>query len=185
MKTVFISGSISIGSLDREVAARIANAVEGGLSIIVGDANGVDSLAQQTLIALDAQNVVVYCSGTHPRNNLGHWPVETVQTDAKPGTRAYFTAKDLTMAMAADYGLMIWDRKSQGTLKNVAEMLARNRTSVVYLADKRRFMTIATPKDFAALLDCMTKPERAKAEAKLKIIPAILGQAAGQGAFAV
>ena len=87
MTTVFIAGSIAISRLHPAVTARIANAVEADLSIVVGDADGVDASVQATLRDLGATRVTVYCSGDVPRNNLGEWPVTGVYPSAAPGWR--------------------------------------------------------------------------------------------------
>lgn len=58
---------------------------------------------------------------------MGHWPVQRVETSHSPGSRAFFTAKDIRMAELADIGLMVWDTKSTGTLSNVIELLARRK----------------------------------------------------------
>ena len=42
MTTVFIAGSIAIKRLHDKVRQRIAKAVTGGLSVVVGDAGGAD-----------------------------------------------------------------------------------------------------------------------------------------------
>ncbi|MEO7689679.1 MAG: hypothetical protein ABIS51_10370 [Sphingomonas sp.] len=53
--------------------------------------------------------------------------------DAVPGTRAYFTAKDVEVAQAANYGLMIWNSKNAGTLSNVSELAKARKKSVVFV----------------------------------------------------
>src|SRR4051812_43968270 len=108
MTTVFVGGSMNIKHLAREIVDRLANIVESNFRVIVGDASGVDSSLQETLRDLDANNVTVFCSGNVPRNNIGGWTVSRVDTDATPGSRAFFSTKDLMMARLADYGLMIW-----------------------------------------------------------------------------
>ena len=75
------------------------------------------------------------------------WPTlarksHNVYSKAKVGSRAYFTAKDLEMARTSDYGLMIWDCKSTGTLSNVIELLREKKKSVVF--GKRRSATSLT-----------------------------------------
>jgi hypothetical protein len=124
MTTVFIAGSISINRLHKNVQERIGKIVSSGLDVVVGDADGADTSIQKCL--RDYQAVKV--TGNVPRNNVADWPVHNVYSKAKAGSRAYFTAKDLEMARESDYGLMIWDCKSTGTLSNVIELLREKRS---------------------------------------------------------
>src|SRR5206468_1875838 len=133
MTTVFIAGSIAIKKLHPLFRERLVNIVQSEFDIVLGDADGADSSIQQALFDLKAKRVTVYCAGPKPRNNIGGWPVENITSDAEPGTRAFFTAKDMRMASVADYGLMIWDTKSTGTLSNVLELLRLGRKSVVFV----------------------------------------------------
>lgn len=72
-----------------------------GYEVIVGDADGADSAIQRFLLENGATNATVFCTGDRPRNNLGDWPINGVTTYHAQGSRAYFTAKDITMADAA------------------------------------------------------------------------------------
>jgi hypothetical protein len=178
METVFIAGSIAISRLDDRVKERISNAVSAGLSIAVGDADGADTSIQQHLSSIHAEHVTVYCGGNRPRNNVGDWTVQRVHSDARPGTRGYFTAKDLKMAEVADYGLMIWDSKSTGTLSNVIELLRERKKSVVFLNKEKTFLTVSDDTTFAELLNKMSTAAMEIAERKigLSLKIAALGQ---------
>lgn len=167
MDTVFIAGSIAISRLDNRVKERISKAVDADLSIVVGDADGADKSIQQHLVDIHAQKVTVYCSGTEPRNNLGDWTVEHVRTDAAPGTRGFFTAKDRKMADAADFGLMIWDTKSTGTLSNVIELLNAKKKSLVFVNKLKTFVTVGDTNSLEQLLANMSEGARMKAERKI------------------
>ena len=46
------------------------------------------------------------------------------------------------MAEAADYGLMIWDAKSTGTLSNVIELLSRKKKSLVFVNKEKEFKVV-------------------------------------------
>lgn len=167
MKTVFIAGSIAISRLDSRVKERISKAVDTGLSIVVGDAEGADTSIQQHLASIGAQHVTVYCSGDSPRNNVGDWSVEHVFPDALPGTRGYFTAKDLKMAETANYGLMIWDAKSTGTLSNVIELLKTKKKSVVFVNKAKAFVNVSDGESLERLIENMSDVAKAKAERKI------------------
>ena len=178
MTTVFIAGSISISRLHPKVQERINNIVSSDFDIVVGDADGADTSIQECLLKYQAQRVTVYCTGDTPRNNVAQWPVHRVTSKAKTGTRAYFTAKDLQMARRSDYGLMVWDCKSTGTLSNVIELLKERKKSVVFVNKKTDFVTISDRAGLDHLLALMSDHARIKAEEKigLSFVVASLGQ---------
>jgi len=133
MPSVFVAGSINIKHLDLAFCSRLSAVSERKFTILVGDAMGADAAIQQELNRAGVDDVVVYCSGSEPRNNIGSWRVERVFTLAEPGSRAFFTAKDKKMAEDADYGLMVWDKRSTGTLSNIIELVKSQRPSAVFL----------------------------------------------------
>ena len=56
------------------------------------------------------------------------------------------------MADAAEYGLMLWDGKSKGTVNNVVNLSRDHKPVVVYIAPNRQFRTIKTFDDLKGLL---------------------------------
>jgi hypothetical protein len=56
------------------------------------------------------------------------------------------------MAREADYGMMLWDGRSSGTLVNVARMVAARKPVVLYVSPKRSFLTLKSRKDLEGLL---------------------------------
>jgi len=173
MTKVFVAGSITIQNLDMLIVERLKKIVNSQLHVIIGDANGVDSSAQRVLLELGCQYATVFSSSEKPRNNLGSWPVQVVHTHHAAGTRAFFTAKDLKMAEEADYGLMVWDTKSTGTLSNVIELLKRKKCSVVYVNKIKKFFIIKSPEHLQALIDCMSPASIVKANEKIKLFEKI------------
>lgn len=169
MTTVFIAGSISISRLHEKVQERIRNIVSSNLNVVVGDADGADTSIQECLRACHADKVTVYCTGETPRNNVANWPVHNVQSKAKVGTRAFFTAKDVEMARNSDFGLMVWDCKSTGTLSNVLELLKAKKKSVVFVNKNKDFVTIGEKSGLDHLLQFMSEHARAKAEEKISL----------------
>lgn len=167
MTTVFIAGSITIKHLDLKVQERIMNIVHQDFDVVVGDADGVDTSIQQFLLDANYPRVTVFCTGDTPRNNIGSWAVHQVKTYHKPGSRAYFTAKDLAMAEAADSGLMIWDTKSTGTLSNVIELLSRKKFSWAFINKLKTFHAVKNVDALEGLLDHMPPPARLKADRKI------------------
>lgn len=169
MHKVFISGSMKIHNLDPAILSRLDNIIASKYQIIVGDADGVDSSIQSYLYAHAVQDVVVYCTGRRPRNNIGRWKVESITTEEKPGTRAYFTAKDLKMAEDCDYGLMIWDAKSTGTLSNALELLKCNKLALVYVNKERKFVKLKNVQDIFELLTFMSERAKEQADSKIRL----------------
>lgn len=169
MTTVFIAGSITIKHLDIEVQERIMNIVHQNFDVIVGDADGVDRSIQQFLLDVNYASVTVFCTGETPRNNVGNWPVNSVKSYSKPGSRAYFTAKDVAMAKVADSGLMIWDTKSTGTLSNVITLLEDKKFSRIFINKLNTFHVVKNMETLDALLTFMSPPARLKAESKISL----------------
>ncbi len=170
MTTVFISGSMNIKHLDSKVKERISNIVTSEFEVVVGDADGADTSIQQYLSELCCSKVTVYCSGSSPRNNVGNWPVHVVKTSYSEGSRAFFTAKDLEMAEIADFGLMIWDTKSTGTISNVVELLSRKKKSVVFVNKEKSFKTVGSVEQLEALIGCMSEHAKRKADEKIRLL---------------
>jgi hypothetical protein len=56
------------------------------------------------------------------------------------------------MAEAAEYGLMLWDGKSKGTVNNVVNLCRDHTPVVMYVATTKQFRTIKTPDDLRDLL---------------------------------
>lgn len=167
MTTVFIAGSISISRLHEKVQERISNIVSSDLNVVVGDADGADTSIQECLRSYRASKVTVYCTGEAPRNNVANWPVHHVQSKARAKSRAFFTAKDVEMAKNSDFGLMVWDCKSTGTLSNVIELLKEKKKSVVFVNKHKDFVTVGDQSGLHQLLHFMSEHARAKAEEKI------------------
>lgn len=167
MHKVFISGSMGIKNIKQDVLRRIDNIIDSRFHILVGDADGVDASIQSYLVSKDAKYVLVYCAGDQPRNNVGNWNVQRIQTSYAPGTRAYFTAKDLEMANDCDYGLMIWDAKSTGTLSNAIELLKRQKSSLVFVNKEQIFLKVKSVMDLESLISYMSESALNKADKKI------------------
>jgi hypothetical protein len=167
MQSVFVAGSIKVRSLPVAFVGRLEKLIASGLMVMVGDANGADRAIQQVLLDRRAPHVTVYCTGDVPRNNIGDWAVESIPSEAPPGTRRYFAAKDVAMASAADFGLMLWDAKSTGTLSNVIELTKRQKPSVVFVTTDARFFVV---RDWQGLTDLVSRmSSKAKSDADAKI----------------
>lgn len=169
MHKVFISGSMRIKNINHDVLRRIDNIIDSGFQVLVGDADGVDTSIQSYLVTKEVKSVLVYCTGDQPRNNVGNWNTQNIQTTFSPGTRAYFTAKDLEMADDCDYGLMIWDAKSTGTLSNAIELLKRHKSSLVFVNKEKTFIKVKTVTDLESLISYMSESAISKADKKIRL----------------
>ena len=85
------------------------------------------------------------------------------------GPRLYFTAKDLVMAKKCDYGLMVWDSKSTGTLSNVYEILTQNKRSLIFVNKLKKFYTVSDSSSFERLISVMSEAAFLKADQKIKL----------------
>ena len=143
METIFIGGSRAISRLDSLITERLDNIIVQEFNIIIGDANGADKAIQAYLSKKNYQHVVVYCSGDHPRNNLGKWSVNSVKSDIAIGVtgRNYYMIKDAKMAGDCSLGFMLWDCKSSGSLNNILNIVKTNRKCLVYLSLSKSFIT--------------------------------------------
>jgi hypothetical protein len=152
MTTVFLSGSRKINRLNDVIRGRIQNIVDQGFNVVVGDANGADKAMQSFLSERVYPNVFVYCAGQTCRNNMGSWDTEKVTVDPKLKGRAFYTQKDKVMADVADYGLILWDGKSAGSINNVFELLKNGKKAVVYFSPRKEFFSVKTAGDIEDLL---------------------------------
>lgn len=150
---VFIGGSRRLSRLNKDVKRRINNIVDKGFTVIVGDANGVDKAVQQYLSSRKYSNVIVFCMEGGCRNNVGDWPTRTIRA-ADPGRRdfVYYSTKDRAMTGEADYGLMLWDGRSRGTLTNIVHLIREGKAVVVYIAPDRSFYTLRRSDDLGEIL---------------------------------
>ncbi len=157
---VFIAGARSITTLNAPVQKRMMSIYEKGYSVLVGDCYGVDASVQRFYANLGYQNVCVYASGGRARNNVGHWAIKSVS--ASPGARGFdfYKQKDLAMANEADYGFMIWDGESRGTLNNIINLVLQNKSVLLYLAPVNQMLVVKTLGDCSKVVSlCMPKTQ--------------------------
>jgi hypothetical protein len=149
---VFVGGSRRLSRLNKDVKCRLDRVIEKGLTVIVGDANGADKAVQRYLSSKRYEKVIVFCMAGECRNNLGSWPTRqvTAASDVRRGS-LYYGTKDRAMGSEADYGLMLWDGKSRGTLTNIEDLLRREKPVVVYLAADGSFVTLRQLSQLARL----------------------------------
>lgn len=160
MTKVFFGGSRRLGRLNEQVRKRAEKMMSEGLRVLVGDANGADKAIQKFFADRQYSNVRVFFSGDSCRNNLGDWETQAVKVDRTKRDFKFYTAKDLAMCEAADYGFMMWDGESQGTVNNILNLLERGKKVVVYHSPAREFLTFRSPADAEELLNRIA-PDRA------------------------
>jgi hypothetical protein len=169
-QTVFIAGSRSLSKLSKPVKERIERIIAKGFTIEVGDANGMDKAVQSHLSEKGYANVIVFCMENVCRNNIGKWKLRRIPA-ADPARRdfTFYATKDKAMLAEADYGLMLWDGKSRGTLTSIIELVRRGRPAVVYLAPEKRFVTIRDSRNLEELLSSVAPDVLRSVEPELKI----------------
>lgn len=152
MNTVFIGGSRHVSRLPSHAKERLNNVIESGFPILVGDANGADKAVQKHLFAAHYEQVTVFCSGDTCRNNLGQWKTNHVRTSKDVKGFQFYAAKDREMARDADFGLMIWDGKSAGTVLNVLRLVRAGKKAVLINAPEKTAITFKGADDWDAFL---------------------------------
>jgi adenine-specific DNA-methyltransferase len=127
--------------------------IEGGLEILVGDANGADKAVQRFFSDRHYFKVQVFCMAGRCRNNVGNWPVEEVTAPKGARGAEFYTVKDRVMTERASCGLMLWDGRSPGTLNNVIRLVEEKKPVVVYRAESSECVTLKKRDDLKAFLE--------------------------------
>lgn len=140
-KKVFISGSISLGSLSEEIKTSINKIIYNGFEIFVGDADGIDALVQKYCLSKHYFNVTVYSISSYPRfiasDEFRSKKVDVSEEIKKERERQQ--EKDKMMTIQSDYSLVIWNGKSKGSYANILRAFDSGKQVKVYLND--RFLT--------------------------------------------
>ena len=152
MTKVFFGGSRKLSTLDHAIRQRADNIVAKRFEVLIGDANGADRAMQKYLAEKSYKNVVVFCMDGVCRNNLGNWQTKIVTSDSDKKDFSYFATKDKEMSDQADYGFMLWDGKSKGTLNNIINLLQANKYVLVYFSPSKEFVTLKSPSQLDNLL---------------------------------
>jgi probable addiction module antidote protein len=156
MNTVFVGGSRQISRLSPQVQERLKNVTGSGSHVILGDASGADKAVQKFLLNQSYDNVTVYCSGGSCRNNLGQWRTRNIQTSVNAGSFDFYAAKDREMAREADFGLMIWDGKSYGTVLNILRLIRAGKKAVLLNVPEKETITFKTTNDWQLFITHLT-----------------------------
>ena len=139
---IFIAGARSLTVLNNEVKTRLHSIYENNYEILVGDCYGVDSAVQEYYRSLNYGRVTVYASNGIARNNLGKWAVQNVRVDGNVRGFDFYKQKDIAMANSADYGFMIWDGESRGTLNNIINLLQQRKKVLTYISQYDKMIVL-------------------------------------------
>jgi hypothetical protein len=152
MTKVFVGGSIRITKLPLSAASRIDNMIENQFTVLIGDAYGIDRCVQQYLADKHYKNVLVFHAGEICRNNIGKWNTKSIFPTANERGFAFYVLKDQQMAREADYGFMVWNGASRGTLNNIRNLLLNGKKVLVFLSSDQSFHTVRNAEDLSTIL---------------------------------
>jgi len=139
---VFIGGSRKLFRINNDIKIKIDDLIRNNFTILIGDANGIDKSIQKYLYANNYMNILVYCVDNQCRNNIGKWEVIYIKSNLSKKDYKFYTLKDIEMAKESDYGIMIWDGESKGTLNNIINLLRQDKKVLVYFSPGRVFHDI-------------------------------------------
>ena len=140
MSKVFISGSISIKTLPACVKDSVKKIISQNMEILVGDADGIDSIIQNFCKSLGYSNITVYSIYPEPRYIIAGFKSKFIPpaTESKR-ERERQVEKDMAMTMDSDFSLIIWDGKSKGSYRNALRALENDKKVKLYLESEDRF----------------------------------------------
>ena len=158
-----------ISQLNDLVCDRLQSMIDQDFRIIVGDANGADKALQGFLAAACYENVIVYCAGSICRNNVGDWRVKKIQVDPKLRGRDFYAQKDKEMALKSDYGFVLWDGKSAGSISNVIELLKQQKPVAIFLSSEKRIVSVSHLQDIQGILKSCDRVDYQKIDKKINL----------------
>jgi hypothetical protein len=169
LTSVFLGGSRKINRLNKEIKERLNNIINQQFTVLIGDANGADKAFQRFFKEYNYKNVFIYCSGNGCRNNLGNWESIRIGNESKTKNLKFYMMKDAEMANKAEYGFMLWDGKSSGTINNVLNLLSNKKKTLVYFSHQKKFHTISSIDILVELLKYCNEEEIKKINEKINL----------------
>lgn len=169
MKKVVFGGSRKLGRLNTAIRNRADNIIGERYVVLIGDANGADRAMQEYLAQKAYPHVVVFCAGKVCRNNVGKWETRLVLSDRPRRDFEYYVIRDKKMIEEADYGFMVWDGASKGTLNNIINLIEIHKPVLVYFSPKKEFLVIKADHDLANLLSLCDRMARESLEKSLRL----------------
>jgi len=132
-KKVFISGSISIKNLPDKIKETIQKIIDQKIEILIGDANGIDSLVQDFCKEKKYQLVTIYTIELFPRYKADSiFKVKKIDVpDNIKNKRQRQQQKDKQMTIDSDYSLIVWDGKSKGSYSNIIRAIENNKKAKI------------------------------------------------------
>lgn len=153
-QTVFVSGSLSVTELSDFAKAHVRSIVTNRMNVLIGDAYGADKSIQQELYKkYDYPFVTVYASNGKVRNSIGDRKVKAVDVPPYIHGREFYTYKDVAMSNDCDFGFMLWDGKSKGTLNNIERLLSMDKLSIICLSNRHKSFKIENRQQLDDMLD--------------------------------
>lgn len=141
MSSVFISGSIAVKKIPNEVEISISRIIEENMSILVGDADGMDAMVQDYCKRKNYKNVTVYSIYSSPRYKIPEFNKKHIDADTESKKeRERQKAKDTAMTEDSDYSLVVWDGKSKGSYQNILRAIKNEKKVKVYLQPESRYL---------------------------------------------
>ena len=154
---IFIAGPRAIKKLDENICMKLESICDKGYSILVGDAEGIDSSIQKYLQQKLYKNVLVFASNGIARNNYGDWKIENVKVEKNVKGFNFYAKKDIEMAKRSDIGFMIWNGKSKGTFNNMINLLNLNKEVILYYLPNKKVYKFKELKDLNMFLNTNVK----------------------------
>ena len=135
--SVFISGSIAIKKLPSQVEQSIQTMIDKHMTILVGDAPGIDTLVQDMCDRQQYLNVIVYTITSSPRYKANKdFQEKSIFVDQQiKKERERQTYKDKAMSQDSTFSLVIWDGASKGSYANILRALASQKKVKVFYQD--------------------------------------------------
>lgn len=149
---IFIAGPRALRTLDEKIIRQLNSISAKEHEVIVGDADGIDTAVQQFFADRQYENVIIYATEGKARNNVGRWKIKSVVPPSQAKGFRYYAAKDLEMAKDADFGFMIWNGKSKGTLNNILNLIALGKKCKVYLSTVNELYAVKSLDDIKCLV---------------------------------
>ena len=135
-KTIFLGGSKIITRLDDRTKEDLIDYMNLGHNIVVGDCMGADFQMQKLFAENGYPFVTVYYSGDRPRFNLGNWKTKHVSSNKYLSDYERQKLKDNQMVLDSDFGYMLLQGQTKGTMANVHKLLEENKPCYVMMHDK-------------------------------------------------
>lgn len=179
MSSIFIGGSRKIAKLNDLIRVRLEDVMKKDLEVLIGDANGSDKAIQKFFQSKSYKNVTVYCSGEECRNNVGDWEEVHVEVERKKKDRFFYGVKDIRMAEDSQYGLMLWDGESSGTMSNLVNILNRGRTCLLYISPRNKFVSLTDIESLRPILESLNPTVLNEINRKIELSDRLDGLIAG------